>query len=97
MGWIVKLGKFMTFINFLGTARDPGKSAKLVIQKLLGKGTGVNHAYGNVKLSYLNFFHFLVLCSRITTTRMVITSISSTKTAPIAPPSAATFIPGAAG
>ena len=39
----------MTFINVVGTARDPdknGKSAKLVIQELLGKGTGV----GNVNI-----------------------------------------------
>jgi len=49
------------------------------------------------KCSYLNFFCFLVLCSRITTTRTAITSISTTKTAPIAPPSAATFTPLAAG
>jgi len=61
MGWIVKLGKFVTFINVLVTARDPdksGKSAKLVIQELLGKGTGVNRAYGNVKIFIPEFLLF---------------------------------------
>jgi len=51
----------VTFINVLGTARDPdknGRSAKLVIQELLGKGTGVKHAYGNVKIFIPEFFPF---------------------------------------
>jgi len=51
----------VTFINVLGTARDPdknGRSAKLVIQELLGKGTGVNCAYGNVKIFLPEFLPF---------------------------------------
>jgi len=51
----------MTFISVLGTARDPGnngKSAKLVIQELLGKGTGVNHAYGSMEMFIPEFLLF---------------------------------------